>query len=172
MLRQYQQEIARLRAELARPEHQTPFAPVMALPEPPPAPLMSSPAEVQTDALVEADTTAAHMDAAAGPAEPSAGEPPPWAADEPAECTVGSPLSLGMGTEAPMPAEVHTLHMPVQWSVVTGCKPLQACSCTIFTSISCAAAAGGEPAGAAGTAKAAGREPNQAAGGGQPGSQP
>ena len=125
MLRQYQQEIARLRAELARPEHQSPLVPALPAPEPPPAPLMSSPAEVQTDALVEAGTTALHTDAAAGPAAPTVEEPPPLAADEPAECTDESPLGLGIGTGAQMPEEVHTLHMPVQCSLVTRCTTLQ-----------------------------------------------
>jgi hypothetical protein len=122
MLRQYQQEIARLRAELARPEHQSPLVPALPSPVPPPAPLMSSPAEVQTDALVKADTTAAQTDTAAEPAEPPFEEPPPLAADEPA---AESPLGLGMGTEAQMPEEVHTLHMPVQCSLVKRCKTLQ-----------------------------------------------
>lgn len=125
MLRQYQQEIACLRAELARPEHQSPLVPALPSPVPSPAPLMSSPAEVQTDALVEADTTAAQTDAAAGSAEPTVEESSPLAADEPAECTAESPLGLRMGMEAQMPEEVHTLHMPLQCSLVTRCKPLQ-----------------------------------------------
>lgn len=97
MLRQYQQEIARLRAELARPEHQVQAVPAVPVPAPPPALLLSSLAEVQTDAIVEA-AIAARTDAAAGPAEPAVEQASPVAAGVDAECTAGSPAAVGQWT--------------------------------------------------------------------------
>lgn len=80
MLRQYQQEIARLRAELARPENQTPPLPPplpSPLPQPPladPAARPSSAAAAQTEAATDPGSRI-YADMAAGPAEPAPASP-------------------------------------------------------------------------------------------------